>query len=57
MEALHIMAVRLAPALASGLISIGVAQNHAEIIALGALTAVAVAAEAVLKWRKAKKEG
>lgn len=56
MEALHIVAVRLAPALASGLISLGVAQNHAELIAIGALTAVAVGVEAIVKWRNKKKE-
>jgi len=56
MEALHIIAVRLAPALASGLVSIGVAAGHAEVIALGAATAVAVGVEAFLKWR-AKKNG
>lgn len=52
MEALHIMAVRLAPALASGLVTIGVAAGHAEVIAIGALTAVAVGVEAFMKWRK-----
>lgn len=56
MEALHIIAVRLAPAVASGLISIGVAAGHAEVIAIGLLTAIAVGAEAVMKWR-AKKNG
>lgn len=55
MEALHIIAVRLAPALASGLVSVGVATNHAEVIAIGALTAVAVAVEAIAKWRNKKK--
>lgn len=55
MDALHIIAVRLAPALASGLVSVGVATNHAEIIALGAVTTVAVAIEAAVKWFNKKK--
>lgn len=55
MEALHIIAVRLAPAFASGLVTLGVANGHAEVIALGALTALAVGVEAIIKWR-AKRE-
>lgn len=54
MEALHILAVRIAPALASGLVAIGVAQGHAEVIALGAATAIAVGIEMLVKLRKAK---
>lgn len=54
MEWLHVVAVRLAPALASGLMSVGVATDHAEIIALGAVTALAVAIEMLAKLRKAK---
>lgn len=55
MDALHIMAVRLAPVLASGLVSIGVANNHAEVIALGVATGIAVAVEGFVKWRKQRK--
>jgi len=55
MDALHIIAVRLAPALASGLVSIGVTTNHAEVIALGALTGLAVAVEAAVKWFNKRK--
>lgn len=54
MEALHIVAVRVAPAVASGLITIGVSAGHAEVIALGIVTAVAVGIEALVKWRKKK---
>lgn len=50
MDWLHMVAIRLAPALASGLVTFGVAANHAEIIALGAATAVAVMIEFVAKW-------
>lgn len=54
MDILHIIAVRVAPAIASGLIAIGVAQNHAEIIAIGAATTVAVVIEGVHKHAKNK---
>lgn len=54
MDALHSVAIRLAPAVASGLVTIGVAQGHAEVIALGLVTAVVVVAEAIWKWRKKK---
>lgn len=54
MDLLHIVAVRVAPALASGLIALGIAENHAEVIALGIATAIAVAGEGAFKLAKKK---
>jgi len=54
MEVLHIIAVRAAPALASGLITVGVASDHAEVIALGVVTAMAVLIEGGAKWGRKK---
>lgn len=54
MDILHIIAVRAAPAISSGLIAVGVAQNHAEVIAIGVATAVAVIIEGIHKHAKNK---
>lgn len=56
MERLYITAARLAPALASGLVVAGVAENHAEVIALGLVTAVAALVEYVWRLKNPTKE-
>jgi len=57
MDWLYVTAARIAPALASGLVVGGVAQSHAEVIALGAATAAAVVIEWLLRLRRVNKEG
>lgn len=52
MEGLYAIAVRFAPGLAGVLTGYGVAGNHAEVIALGVVTAVVVVAEMIIKRKR-----
>jgi len=52
---LYVLAARVAPSLASGLITFGIASNHAEVIAIGVTTAVVAAGEVIWRLTKGRK--
>lgn len=54
---LYVTLARFAPALASGLITWGIATEHAEPLALGIVAGVAALAELVQRIRRVKETG
>lgn len=55
MDWMYILAARAAPGLAGALVTVGVAENHAEVIALGGALGVASAIEIVLRMMRGRK--